>query len=78
VVDLLEMPARLASPQVERDDRGGEQVVAGPILAEDGPWIITGGTGAYANVYGQGTLHKIIDVPRGVVTIMFTGEVHFE
>ncbi len=53
-------------------------VAPGPIFAEDGPWIITGGTGAYANVYGQGTLHKIIDVPRGVVTIMFTGEVHFE
>ena len=31
---------------------------------EDSLSGITGGTGAYANVYGQGTLHKIIDVPR--------------
>jgi hypothetical protein len=41
-----------------------------------GPWAVIAGTGAYADLHGQGTGHSV--VVKGVVTDTLTGSVHFD
>jgi len=41
-----------------------------------GPWAVIDGTGAYAELHGQGTGHSV--VVKGVVTDTLTGSVHFD
>ena len=47
-----------------------------PVLVEDGVWMLTGGTGSYLGLHGQGKFHKVVDIPNGTVTITFVGKVH--
>ena len=45
-------------------------------IAATGHWAVTAGTGAYADLHGQGTSSAV--VVRGVVTATETGSVHFD
>src|SRR5262245_44030826 len=42
------------------------------VIGEDGHWLIVGGTGAYANLKGEGEFHKFINVSPGQITITMT------
>ena len=44
-------------------------------IQSTGQWAVIGGTGAYADLHGQGTSSAV--VVRGVVTETATGSVHF-
>jgi hypothetical protein len=44
-----------------------------PILVEDGEWVVTSGTAAYAGLKGHGKFRKVVDIPEGTVTISFVG-----
>jgi hypothetical protein len=43
-----------------------------------GHWVVVSGTGAYANLHGQGLRAATIDVNTGIVTETLTGEGHFD
>jgi hypothetical protein len=45
-------------------------------IQSTGQWAVTGGTGAYAQLHGQGTSSAV--VVKGVVTETDTGSVHFD
>ena len=42
-----------------------------------GHWVVIAGTGAYADLHGQGTRNAVVDT-SGVVTETLTGSVHFD
>jgi hypothetical protein len=41
----------------------------------DAHWVVTGGTGAYEGLRGQGSLDGAFDFGTGLFTLLFTGQV---
>jgi hypothetical protein len=48
------------------------------VLTDSGTWTIIGGTGAYADLHGQGTIVGTLDENAGLINRTFTGNVHFD
>jgi hypothetical protein len=41
-----------------------------------GQWVVVSGTGAYANLHGEGL--RVATIDAGIVTETLTGEFHFD
>ena len=61
---------RIDSPVVAVEPNGN--------LDFTGTWVVIAGTGAYADLHGQGTRTAVGDLTNGVVTETLTGSVHYD
>ena len=52
--------------------------VIGDIAKFTGYWVIVSGTGAYADVHGQGLRTATVDLNTAIATETLTGDVHFD
>jgi hypothetical protein len=48
------------------------------IASFTGHWVVISGTGAYADLHGEGLRTATADVNAGIVTETLTGDVHFD
>lgn len=55
-----------------------ETLTADPnILTDDGPWMIQGGTGAYATLHGHGQVAGTVNENTNLITRTYSGDAHF-
>jgi hypothetical protein len=61
---------RIDSPIVGEEPNGNVEFA--------GHWVVIAGTGAYADLHGQGTRSAVADPTTGIVTETLTGTVHHD
>jgi hypothetical protein len=65
-----------ASGQITASFQARVQSFSDGIATFSGHWLISGGTGAYANLHGEGDLTMLLDVAGGTANETWTGVVH--